>query len=84
MAHLELDLFLTMEKIWNDEVEFRRRKNEKKCKSEVCPDTGSYGIEFILSVTSEQFEIARKEQQWTGLEAFDHSREVVTGDIRVA
>ena len=92
MADLEPDPFWTMEKTWDDEVEFGRRNNQfemiqtngKKCKFEVCPDTGSYDIEFFLSVTSEQFEIAHKEQQWTGLEAFDHFREVVTGDIRVA
>ena len=35
-------------------------------------------------MTSEQFEIARKEQQWTGLEAFLHFREVAAGNIRVA
>ena len=91
MAYLELDLFWKMEKMWDDEIEFGRRKklfektqtNETKCRSEVCPDSGSYGIKFFLSVTSEQFEIAHKEQQWTGLKAFDHFREVVNGDIRV-
>ena len=63
MAYLELDLFWTMEKTWDDEVEFGRRKKQfektqtdgEKSKSEVCPDTGSYGIEFFLSMTSEQF-----------------------------
>ena len=56
----------------------------EKYKFEVCPEFGSHGVGFFLSVTSEQFKIARKEQQWTGLEAFDHFRGVVNGDIRVA
>ena len=51
--------------------------------SEVCPDSGSHGVKFFLPVTSKQFKIACNEQQWTGLEAYDHFREVVNEDIRV-
>ena len=73
MANLELDPFWIMEKAWDHKVEFGRHKklfkktqtNGKTCKSEECPDSGSHGVELFLSVTSEQFEIARKEQQWT-------------------
>ena len=80
-----------MEKAWDNKVEFNQHKKlfektqtiGKKCNSEVFPDSGSYSIEFFLSVALKQFKIARKEQQWTGLVAFDHLREVVNGDIRV-
>ena len=71
MAYLELDPFWKIEKTWDNEIESSRRKklfeksqmNENKCKSEVWPDSGSYGIKFFLSVTSEQFEFSHKEQQ---------------------
>ena len=92
MAYLKLDPFLTMEKMWRDDHEHKINKirfektqaNGKKCRSEVTPDSGRYGVEFHLSLTKPQFETARKEQNWTGEEMFDHFTQVLSGDIKTA
>ena len=36
----------------------------RKAKSEALPDTGEYGIEFLLALTLPQFEQATSEQAW--------------------
>ena len=92
MASLELDPFWEMEKTWTDDHKHRINKirfektqtNRKNCSSKVMPDSGCYGVEFHLLLTKPPFETAHKEQNWTGEEMFDHSTQVLSGDIKTA
>ena len=92
MAYLELEPFWTMEKTWSDDHEHKINKirfektqtNGKRCRSEVTPDSGRYGVEFYLSLKKPQFDIARHDQNWTGKELFDHFTQVLSGDVKTA
>ena len=92
MASLELDPFWGMEKTWTNDHEHRINKirfektqtNGKKCRSEVNPDSGRYGIGYYLSLTKPQFDTACKEQNWTGAGMYDHFTQCLTGDIKTS
>ena len=70
MTYLELEPFWTMEKTWSDDHEHKINKirfektqtNGKRCRSKVTPDSGRFGVEFYLSLTKPQFDIARHDQ----------------------
>ena len=81
-----------MEKVWEDNHKYKTNKirfeqtqtNREKCRSEVTPDSGRYSIEYYLSLMKLQFDTARKEQNWTGAEIYDHSTQCLTGDIKTS
>ena len=69
-----------MDRTWEDDHDLKMNKirfkktqrNEKKCQSKVTIDHGRYGIKYYLSITKQQSETDRKNQNWTSPEMFDH------------
>ena len=46
--------------------------NRQKIKSEVTPDSGEYGIEFLFAETEQEFFIAKNVHSWGNKELFEN------------
>ena len=88
MADLDREPFWGRTKAWTleDEQETRKVRFEARGKprSEVLPCDGSHSVEFLLSLTLPQFEIAFREQEWDDKVAYENFSKVLTGELRVA
>jgi hypothetical protein len=89
MAHLDHEPFFSMEKSYTaDNVERAYKvkyekvtQNGRKIKSEVTPDSGKHGIEFLLAETEREFMIAKKAHSWGNKELFDNFAKCLKGQV---
>ena len=81
-----------MDNVWEDDhqhkinsIRFEKTQmNGMQCRSEVTPDSGRYGIEYYLSLTKPQFDIACNDQNWMGIEMYDHFTQCLTRNIKTS